>query len=283
MNPTGNAVNAGLRRGWIEFRQTLTNGQDLWNYLFLPIVTVVVLFLMDDAKVPGTDFSLGANTLPGILGMSVVFSGMMGAAASLTVDREDGTLLRAKATPNGMIGYLVGRTTNLAIATIAGLLIILIPGVLMYDSLEPGGPAKWLALFGIVVLALLATLPVGAVIGSLGANPANIGLLMLPIMAMVGISGIFYPITALPGWLEFVGQLFPMYWAGLGMRWALLPDAMVAAELGGSWRHLEMVAVLGVWSIIGFALAPIILRRMARRESGSNLAARRQRAMQRVS
>jgi ABC-2 type transport system permease protein len=34
-----------------------------------------------------------------------------------------------------------------------------------------------------------------------------------------------------------------------------------------------------VWTVAGLVLAPIVLRRMARRESGSAVAARRERAM----
>ena len=59
---------------------------------------------------------------------------------------------------------------------------------------------------------------------------------MLPFGALVAISGIFYPITHLPGWLQGIGQLFPMYWLGLGMRAALLPSHLAAVEIDGSWR-----------------------------------------------
>ena len=61
-----------------------------------------------------------------------------------------------------------------------------------------------------------------------------------------------------------------------------LPGDLAAVELGGSWRHLETVGVLGAWAVLGLVLAPVVLRRMARRESGSRVAARRERAMQRV-
>ena len=37
--------------------------------------------------------------------------------------------------------------------------------------------------------------------------------------------------------------------------------------------------MLGVWAVIGFLLAPILLRRMARRQSGSALAKVRERYM----
>jgi len=82
--------------------------------------------------------------------------------------------------------------------------------------------------------------------------------------------------------VQWVAQLFPVYWLGLGMRSAMLPDSAVVVELGNSWRHLETLGVLGVWAIIGLLLAPVVLRRMARRESGSRVAERREKVMQRV-
>ncbi|MDQ1014284.1 hypothetical protein QFZ43_000833 [Streptomyces afghaniensis] len=50
-------------------------------------------------------------------------------------------------------------------------------------------------------------------------------------------------------------------------------------EIGESWRHLETVGVLGAWAVFGLLVAPLVLRRMARRESGSSIAARRERAL----
>jgi ABC-2 type transport system permease protein len=73
-----------------------------------------------------------------------------------------------------------------------------------------------------------------------------------------------------------------MYWLGLGMRSALLPDSAVVVEIGQSWRPWATLGVLAAWAVIGLVLAPILLRRMARRESGSSVAARRERALQRV-
>jgi ABC-2 type transport system permease protein len=86
----------------------------------------------------------------------------------------------------------------------------------------------------------------------------------------------------MPAWLAWIAQVFPVYWLGLGMRSALLPDAAAAIEIGGSWRPVETAAVLGAWVVAGLVLAPIVLRRMARKESGSRVAERRERALQRV-
>ena len=74
--------------------------------------------------------------------------------------------------------------------------------------------------------------------------------------------------------------VFPIYWLGLGMRSVFLPDDAAMAEIGQSWRHLETFGMLGLWAVVGLALAPRVLRRMAQRESGSAVEERRQRALQ---
>ncbi|WP_442785180.1 ABC transporter permease [Amycolatopsis sp. H20-H5] len=276
------AARAGVTRGRIEIRQQLTNREDLLNLVLPATIFLVVMIFMRDASLPGTNFSLGAATVPGVLGAGITLNGLTGMAGALAVEREDGTLLRAKATPNGMTGYLIGKVLQVSGTTVLGMLVVLIPSLFLFEGLAQDGPLSWLGLLGVVTIGLVATMPLGAVLGSLSANSRNVGLIMLPIFGLGAISGIFYPITAMPEWLQWVAQVFPMYWLGLGMRSALLPDSAMLVEIGQSWRHLETLGVLAGWAVIGLTLAPVLLRRMARRESGSSVAARRDKAMQRV-
>ncbi|MEV6445439.1 ABC transporter permease [Amycolatopsis sp. NPDC051716] len=282
MNARTTALRSGLARGWIEFKQTWTNADDVVGQLVFVALFLGTLFFMRNATLPGTSFSLGAATVPGVLGAGIVFNGLTAAAGYLAVDREDGTLLRAKATPNGMVGYLAGKTTALSLAQLTSIIAVLVPCLFAFPVLAPDGVWSYLHLLGVLVLGMIATMPIGAALGALATSSRAIGLITLPVMGMGAISGIFYPITALPGWLQDVGQVFPMYWLGLGMRSALLPDSALAVEIGQSWRPVATLAVLLAWAVAGFALAPILLRRMARREAGSSLAERRQKAMQRV-
>ncbi|MEV6770668.1 ABC transporter permease [Nocardia sp. NPDC051030] len=280
-DPMLTAVRAGMRRSRIELRQTYTNGMDLFTQFFWPFSILVALFFMRNGHFEGTGIGLGALALPSVVGMLVAFTGMFGIGQYLTLDREDGTLLRAKATPNGIVGYLTGK-----ILTVSGQMLVQVTVVLGFGMIAVGGVelnsvGAWFTFIWVLVLSALATLPLGAVIGAAFDNPRAIGFISFPIMGLVSISGVFYPITSMPGWVQGLAQLFPIYWAGLGMRSALLPDSAVAVELGQSWRHWETVAVLGIWAVIGLAFAPIFLRRMARRESGSKVAARREKALAR--
>ena len=272
------ALKAGLARGGIELRHTLTNVSDLWTYLFPSVLLLGTIFFMRNAHVPGTSFSLGARTLPSSFGMSLAFAGLVTVSQLLIVDREDGTLLRAKATPNGMSGYLIGKMVLVGGMTFIGFVIQLVPGLFLVDGLHVG-VGGWLTLLWLVPMAFVATMPIGAVIGSLFESSRSIGFVMLPMIGLVAVSGIFYPITSMPGWLQGVAQVFPIYWLGLGMRSVFLPGSLASVELTHSWRHLETFGVLGLWAVVGLVLAPAILRRMARRESGSAVAARRERVM----
>ncbi|WP_410535716.1 ABC transporter permease [Streptomyces sp. KL2] len=282
MNPVWYAARTGLRRGWTEFKQTFTSGQDVFGYVLWTVLLIVPLFLVGDDPLEGAGISAGAFMLPSMLGMTLAFTGMMTTAQLLATEREDGTLLRAKAVPHGMVGHLVGKVVMVSGTAVVSMALPFAVGVFMVDGVAQRGGGALLTLVWVVPLGLLATLPTGAVIGSLVTSPRTVGLLMLPVMGLVVISGIYFPLTELPDWLQLVAQVFPVYWLGLGLRAALLPAEAVAAEIGESWRYLETAGVLGAWAVAGLLLAPPVLRRMARRESGAAMAERHRKAMQRV-
>jgi ABC-2 type transport system permease protein len=274
MNPTLHAVRVGLARGWTLFRHIVTTVDGILNTVVWNGIPLVILFLNRGETVDGTSLSFAAVALPGFLGLLVVASAL-GPAYYIAAEREDGTLLRAKAVPNGIVGYVTGVLTQSSLETFLGVLVLLIPGFLLFPGLTVNGVAGWLTFIGIVVLGLLATLPMGVVIGSIVKSPRVIG-------GMAFVSGIFIPLQDLPTWAQWIGQALPSYWVGLGMRFVFLPDAAVALEIGQSWRHFEMFAVLGAWTVVGVLAAPIVLRRMARRASGASVEASRLEALQRM-
>jgi ABC-2 type transport system permease protein len=280
MNPTTTAIRQGFTRGLIELRQSFS-GAGLLGHLFWPVVTLVAIFFLRDRSFQASGFTLGALVLPSVLGMFVAL-GMLLVVQYLTAEREDGTLLRAKATPNGIGGYFIGKLVTVSGTILAYLAILLIPGLLIVDGLQVGSIGSWFTLAWVLLLGLVATQSIGAMLGALISSPRGAGYISLPVMGLIAISGIFYPVTALPGWLQWIAQAFPMYWLGLGMRSALLPSAAVSVELGGSWRHLETIGVLGAWALLGLIVAPIVLRRIARRETGSRVAERREKLLQRI-
>lgn len=129
---------------------------------------------------------------------------------------------------------------------------------------------------------MAASQAVGAVLGAIVPSVRAAGYVALLLMGWIAVSGIFYPITALPAWLRVVGEAGPIYWVGHGMRAALMPDAYATAEPAGAWQLPLAALVLLTWAAAGALLAPRTLRRMTSKESGSQLSDRQQRALQRT-
>jgi ABC-2 type transport system permease protein len=279
MRPT-HAVRLGLRRGWLEFVQSIRSTQDQGFYLFTASLAVGYLFLRRNTEVEGTDLLLPSVALPSILGAFVAFGVVVGPAYTLAMEKEDGTLLRHKAVPHGLAGYFTGQLVFQTLNIVPQMVTVLVPSFLLFDNLMADA-SGWFTVAWVLLLGILAAMPIGMVIGALVPSTQKVGTWgMLPVMVLAGISGIFYPIQQLWGWVQVVAQVFPMYWLGLGMRSAFLPDEAAALEVGDSWRTLETVAVLGVWAVIGAVLTPVVLRRMSRRSTGSQVQAAKEAAVQ---
>ena len=277
---TLHAVRLGLRRGWFEFVQSIRSTQDQWFYLFTAGLVLGYLWLRRDADTGVEVVPFAAVALPSILGGLIAFGVVVGPAYALAMEKEDGTLLRHRAVPHGLVGYFSGQLLFQGLSLVPQLVVILVPSLLLFDGLM-SHPSGWVTVVWVILLGMLAALPIGMMIGALVPGVQKVGMWgMLPVMVLAGISGIFYPVQQLWGWVQVVAQVFPMYWIGLGMRSAFLPAAAAAQEIGGSWRTAETVAVLGAWAVVGALVTPVLLRRMARRQTGSQVEAAREASMQ---
>ncbi|SDN52031.1 ABC transporter permease [Geodermatophilus sp. DSM 45219] len=275
------AVRLGLRRGWTEFTQSLRSPQDQAFYLFTGVATLAYLWFNRADEVEGTSLLYPTVALPGILAALVAFNVVMGPASALVMEREDGTLLRHRALPHGMEGYVTGQVLYHSLGLLPTLVVILVPSALLFEGVVPGGAAGWLTAAWVLVLGMAATMPLGMMLGAVLPSVQKLSTWgMVPALLVTAISGIFFPVQALWGWVQAVAQAFPVYWVGLGMRSAFLPDAAAAVELGGSWRTGTTVLVLVAWAVAGLLAAPVVLRRTTRRQSGSQVAAARDTAGQ---
>jgi ABC-2 type transport system permease protein len=269
----------GLERGLIELRQSVT-GADLVGHLLWPVGTLVALALLQHRELGVGGVTLGAFAVPGVVGMFVAL-GMLLDVQYVSADREDGTVLRARAVPGGIRGYLVGKLVTVSGTVLLYVAVVMVGGALLIDGVDLRA-VDWATFTWVLLLGLVATRSLGLMLGALDRSPRSAGYVSLPLVGLIAISGVFAPVTALAAGWQAVAQVFPVYWLGLGMRAAFLPDAAAVTEVAGSWRQLETAAVLGAWALAGVLLAPVVLRRMARRESGSSVAARRDRALQRA-
>ena len=280
MSPGRHAIRLGLRRGWLEFGQSMRSTQDQGFYLFTSLGVLAYLFLRRNTEVDGTGLMVPSVALPSLLAMLVAFGVVIGPAYALAMEKEDGTLLRHKAAPYGLRGYFTGQLLFQTLSVVPQMVCILLPSFLLFDNLMDS-PSGWLVVAWVLALGLLAMMPLGMIIGALVPSTQKVGTWgMLPVMVLAGISGIFYPLQQMWGWVQVVAQVFPVYWLGHGMRAAFLPDAAAVLEVGGEWRLLGAAALVGASAVVGALVVPRVLRRMARRSTGSQVEAARDASLQ---
>jgi ABC-2 type transport system permease protein len=274
------AVRIGVRRGWHEFVVGLRSPQDQTFYLSMGLGALALLWFNRDEPLDGTSLTLPQVALPSLLAGIVVFAIIIGPAYALALEREDGTLLRSRVAPYGLHGYLVGIGTLTVLSLLPLLTIVLGGSAILFDGAVPNDAWRWVLIVVALLLGILATLPLGFAIGALVPRIQQVTTWgMLPIIGLAWISGIFGDMASLWDWVQVLAQLFPMYWLGHLMRFAFLPEAVAAGELTGQWRVGLGIAVLTAWAVLGSVAATVLVRRMARRQSGAAVAEARDQAV----
>lgn len=235
------------------------------TYLVLPAILVAVFTNVDIGSAVGG----AAAILAGIATATLFIGGFVGIAGELVTEQDDGTMLRVRTLPHGLLGYLMGKTMSLLVSSLVSVLLILIPAHFLVTPILPTSPAQVAAFVGLAALTLFAAVPLGSVIGSLLKSPLAVMPVSLLAYGLMLVSGIFFPVAMLPDWVALPVKAFPLYWLGMLGRTALVPGTEPLATS----EALLATGVPVLWGILGLLLAPRALRIMTRRQSGSRLEA----------
>ncbi|MFH8381231.1 ABC transporter permease [Kitasatospora sp. NPDC018058] len=270
------AVANGLHRGLIELHQTVRSARE-----YLPHVLNVALFAAVAAwrggTVEGTETPASTMVLVGEVATVIVSSAWTTLPQIMATERQDGTLLRLRSVPFATTAYVVSKTLYTAVIAIASALVLLLVGAGVNGAGLPHSADGWITLAWVLLLGLVAVVPIGTAIGaSLPNARAAMALLVLPVYALMAVSGVFFPVTGMPRWLQLTAEVFPLKWLAQGLRSATMPDTALVAETGHSWQHWQTATVLTAWAVAGFVIAPAVLRRTSRRVSGTRITATRQ-------
>lgn len=277
MNGMLYAIQIGAKRGWHEQVLSLKSTQDQTFYLFFGLASVVYLFLNRNNTVEGFDLTVPQFALPTMVAAACAFGLIVGPAQQIAMEREDGTVLRVLSAPRGSIAYATGHVVLNVTSLLPMLFVIVFPSVLLFDAGPQRGWLGWLAMVGVLMIAFLALLPIGLIIGALVPDVRRTMTWgFLPFFFMMAVSGIFMPLQNLWGWLQAVGQGLPLYWFAHGMRYAFLPGEAAGLELHDQWQISLALAVLAAWAIVGWVIAVATMRRVGSGVSAASVATARE-------
>jgi len=152
--------------------------------------------------------------------------------------------VRGTPLPSG--AYLMGRVIHAIIVSVLLVILCAAFGAAFYHATIPSGATLWkflvVLLVGAGTFAALG-LALTAVIPNADASPAIVNATILPLLFL---SGIFIPLgDAAPGWMRFVGTVFPV---------RHFADGMQAGFLGLPF-HWSDVLIVAAWGLAGLLLA----------------------------
>ncbi len=211
----------------------------------LPIILLVVLgSVYGDEEIDGEPAA--PYLVAGLIGFGVVATSFAGLAINLVIRRESGVLKRVRGTPLPASTYLGAVVLSELIVIAIQVVVQILIGRYVLDAglpRSPGGLAVAL-LLGAVAFAALGLAVTGLVRSAEGSS-AVVNAIYLP---MVFISGTFFSVSALPGFLEAIADVLPLTYL-----LELLRSLIIGGESLGS--SLTAIGVVALWGAIGVAAA----------------------------
>ena len=252
-------LRAAIRQAAADVRPSiLGTGAFSLVLAILPVIVVGVLGSSSDDA--GTAF--GPMLVAGSIGAFGCFVTLQ-IAGEMYTDRVGGALLRVRILPHGPLVWAIGKT----ISTITMSVIIqgaVLIGTVLTRSL-PVSALQILICLPLIVLSAVAAAPLGFLMGSVARGLYSVMITYLAALPLLLTGGSFFPLDWLPRWAQVVQLVLPTYWAGHLTRWALAGDP--AWEVGGAFSPALAVGILAAWAVIGFAMAPVVIRLSFRKES----------------
>jgi ABC-2 type transport system permease protein len=181
--------------------------------------------------------------------LSVVFSWI---AETITVERWEGTLEYTMMAPIRRWSQLLGSVLYAMVYGLIHTAAILVVLVLFFPQLDVHG-ANPITVIAFMLLGSFSFIGIGMIAAILPLLYVERGAQMTFVLqsCLLLVSGVYYSIDVLPGWMQVLSHLSPATYVLDGVRKGLIDGAPVTALVGDVWPLIVMGAFLipfGLWA-----------------------------------
>ena len=223
-----------------------------------PLMFLVIFASLDK----GAHLYSGANRIsydeffvPGILAYALISSTYVSMAIGTAILRDEGILKRMQGTPLPRWAYIAARIGSTALMVIAISAVTLTLGAAAYGVQVRGATIPGLVLALVLGSAAFTTLGIGITrfIPNAEAAPVVVNVTILP---LTFISSVWFPTSALPGWLRSIAHAFPIQPLANALQYAFNPHTTgVGVNVTDLWVLAGWTSI-GVWLMILFMRSP---------------------------
>jgi ABC-2 type transport system permease protein len=239
---------------WLEIKIFLREPLGAVGTLFVPVAVFLVVGRAMN-RGTGTPRTAGGlefmqTGLPVMVSVFMAISAVISLVTIISIYREGGILKRLRATPLRPYTILSAHVLAKLLFTAVTLTLMILAGRRFYPA---GLQAPVISFAFALLLSTLAILSIGFVIASVVrtarfAQPVS-AIVFYP---MLGLSGLFVPVEALPSGLQWVAKLLPMTY---------VVSLLSGIWTGESWfAHLGDLAALAIFGAIFVAISARVFR-----------------------
>ena len=146
--------------------------------------------------------------IPGLMGMILYLLTALFTSMSIVREREQGTIEQLIVTPVKPLELIIGKLTPYVFIAFISVLEVLAIGVFWFGVPIKGSLGL---LLGLSALFLLTSLGIGIFISSVANTQQEAMLLVfLTMFPTIFLAGFFFPIEAMPGWLQVLTYIVPL-------------------------------------------------------------------------
>jgi ABC-2 type transport system permease protein len=181
--------------------------------------------------------------VPGIIAMSVMTSSLSGAVNMNAELRQKGVIRKLSTTPITRTDWILSNILyQFVLAIISAMAILVVSYAVFSVRLQING---WL--FVLIALEVFAFGGIGMILSRVAneaeSAAAGANFIMFPMMFL---SGSFFPLELMPGFLQTIARVLPLYYVNEGLRAAMV--------LGDSTGALRNAALIGMFAAVVFVL-----------------------------
>jgi ABC-2 type transport system permease protein len=242
------AVRIGILRGGLEIRSFFRQRESVVFTFALPVILLALFGEIFHGTVGNTGVQFRQYFAAGIIASGIMSTSFVNLGIGVTVDRDDGTLLRLAGTPAPAAAYFLGKAISALVISLAEVAILLALGSALLGLHLPTDPGRWLTFGWVFVLGVSTCSLLGVAISPLARTQRSASAVVtLPYLVLSFISGVYFVFSSLPAGLQHVAALFPLKWMCQGLRSVFLPASFAASEPAHGWQLGQVALVLAAW------------------------------------
>jgi len=193
---------------------------------------------------------------PGLMAIVIMMAVMTGIAASVSQERELGTLDGMLSAPTSRLSIILGKSFAQIVRGLLQAGITLLLAVVVFGVSINGSP---LLLVIILILTVFSFIGIGMLISAMASHQQTATTIMMTLtMPMMFLSGAFFPIQQMPQILQWVSRVLPLTYAVDALR-----KCMVLGT-GISGMMTEILVMVG-FGVVLIAVAIPVFRKVITR------------------